>query len=212
MNTSLALKRNCCIIGTMAMLIGLCASALATTKGLNQIVTPDIQPEGVLSVGLQAQNNAIGNGKELQLELGLTQNFEIAVFRGFSPGETVLNAELGIIKTKSFLLSTGVLGVENGLKPQPFLECGYYIGKGFIIAGVQRQSPGSVAILGASYQCTPKILLTADYLGGSNNFSTVGVTYTLSPTMTFNPAVYISNSSPRNYYGYAVVSWNTKLW
>ena len=136
----------------------------------------------------------------------------MAVFRGFSPGDTVLGAELGLVQSKCFLLSTGLLGVENRVKPQPFLEGGYYHGKAFAIAGVQKQDDAYVAVLGAAYQATPRILATADYIGGSNNFATAGVTLTLSPTLSFNPAVYISNSSPHRAFGYGVLTWNIRVW
>jgi hypothetical protein len=36
-------------------------SSFATTKGLNQIVTPDLQPEGEFSLGLQIQDKRIAN-------------------------------------------------------------------------------------------------------------------------------------------------------
>src|SRR5438067_8135235 len=47
-------------------------SSFATTKGLSQIVTPDLQPEGDLSLSLQIQDKRIANPYELQAELGLT--------------------------------------------------------------------------------------------------------------------------------------------
>ncbi len=189
----------------------MCTCAHATTKGLNQIVTPDIQPAGVLSTSPQFQNRAIGNPEEVRLEMGLTKTFEIAIFRGFSPGETTFNAELGLIQSKSFLLSTGVLGVESGQVAQPFIEGGYYVGKGFVIAGIQKQQT-YFPILGAGYQMTPRAVAMLDYLGTSANFATAGLTYTLTPSLSFNPAVYISNSSPHRALGYAVLTWNVKCW
>ncbi len=196
----------------LLLLTLVCTPAAATTKGLNQIVTPDIQPQGVLSVSLQVQNAAIANPEELQLELGLTKSFEIAAFRGFSPGETILGAELGIVQSKSFLLSAGMLGVERGQKSQPFLEGGYYRGRGFVIAGVQRQSPDCIGIMGAGYQATPRVQAMVDYLGGAANFATAGVTVILTPALSFNPAIYITNPSPHRAYGYGVFTWNVKVW
>lgn len=196
----------------LLLLVLASAAAQATTKGLNQIVTPDIQPVGVLSISAQAQNSAIANPEELQFELGLTKTFELAVFRGFSPGETIVNVELGIIQRKSFLLSAGVLGIEKGQQSQPFIEGGYYRGKGFLIAGIQRQSPSNIPIIGAGYQLTPRALVTVDYLGDAVNFATAGVTLTLTPALSFNPAIYVSNSSPHQAYGYAVLTWNIELW
>ena len=68
----------------VALLVTLSAGcALATTKGLNQILTPDIQPAGVLSLSYQGQSSQIGNSEQAQFELGLSKSIEVAVFRGF---------------------------------------------------------------------------------------------------------------------------------
>jgi hypothetical protein len=60
-----------------------------TTKGLSQIVTPDLQPEGDLSLSFQIQDARIANPYELQAELGLTKWAEVAVFQGFKPNEEI---------------------------------------------------------------------------------------------------------------------------
>jgi hypothetical protein len=200
----------CLLVGLF--LIGVVSWANATTKGLNQIVTPDIQTMGQLSISMQGQASAIGNSEELQYELGITKNFEVAVFQGFNPGETMIHTELGIIQTKSFLLSTGILDIENGMTAQPFIEAGYYYdnGKGALIAGAQYQSPGYVAVLGADYQISPRLLVAVDYLGGSVNFLTAGITYSLTPELSFNPALYIGNAD-HGIYGYGVLTYNIKM-
>ena len=41
----------------------------ATTKGLSEIITPDLQPEGDLSWSFQAQDKLIGNPYQFQIEL-----------------------------------------------------------------------------------------------------------------------------------------------
>ena len=197
------------VIGGLAVLS---LPAWATTKGLNQIVTPDIQPTGVFSLSYQAQNDAIGNSNQLQFELGLTKRLEIAETQGLSPEESAVDVEYALIQSPSFLLSTGVLGMEHGMKSQPFLEGGYYRGKGFVIGGIQQLAARRVPVLGAGYQVTPPLLVTADYLGGSGNFSTAGITYNFTPTFSINPAIYYSNGRPHRIYGYGVVTWNIKAW
>ena len=62
-------------------------SAHATTKGLSQIVTPDLQEPGDLSLSLQIQDKRIANPYQLQAEMGFTKWVEAAVFRGFDPDE-----------------------------------------------------------------------------------------------------------------------------
>src|SRR5207253_5917504 len=83
------------VIGCASILA--CGSSFATTKGLSQIVTPDLQEEGDLSLSLQIQDKRIGNPYELQAELGLTKWAEVAVFQGFQPNEEILATELGIL-------------------------------------------------------------------------------------------------------------------
>ena len=54
----------------------------ATTKGLSEIITPDLQPEGDLSLSFQAQNKLIGNPDQLQTELGLSRWAEVKEWAG----------------------------------------------------------------------------------------------------------------------------------
>jgi hypothetical protein len=69
--------------------------SFATTKGLSQIVTPDLQPPGDLSLSFQVQDKRIANPYQLQAELGLTKWSEVAVFRGFQPDEWILGQKSG---------------------------------------------------------------------------------------------------------------------
>src|SRR6266568_5733163 len=84
------------VVTTFAILANM-PSSFATTKGLSQIVTPDLEPEGDFSLSFQAQSERIGNPYELQGELGLTKWAEVAVFKGFQPNELIFGTELGLI-------------------------------------------------------------------------------------------------------------------
>ena len=199
--------------------------SFSTTKGLNQIVTPDIQPQGSLSVSYQQQDPNIGNPSELQFELGITKRFEAALFQGLKPGEEILNVEYGIIQGKQFLLSTGFAGYSSRYPhPAPYVEAGYQTGNAYLMAGIEqsqivsRDALGPTynqqqtqAILGAAYHATPRLLVQFDYQSGESNSLTGGLTYTITPTLTFNPAIYYSNSEPHNIYGYSVLSWNIQM-
>ena len=206
-------------------LLGLCACALpalATTKGLNQIVTPDVQPFGILSVSFQQQDPNIANRYEVQAELGLTRRFELAVFQGASPPEQVFNAEYGILQKNPYLLSVGFFNwTTKGSAPQPYLESGYYLGNTQAMIGLARviaQQPdvaGLVqnkhqyqAILGYGYRINPRVLLQLDYQSGTANSATAGFTYSVTPQLQFNPALYVSNASGHKLWGYAVLTWN----
>jgi hypothetical protein len=82
-------------------------SAMATTKGLSQIVTPELQPEGALSSSLQTQDKRIANPYELQAELGVTKWAEVAVFRGFQPDDWIFATEIGLLTKDPYLLRLG---------------------------------------------------------------------------------------------------------
>src|SRR5215813_9874122 len=51
-------------------------SSFASTQGLNQIPTPDMPPQGDLSLSFQAQGQKLGNPYQVQAEMGLTEWFE----------------------------------------------------------------------------------------------------------------------------------------
>ncbi len=209
-------KRGFCVCWLIIVAAGAAQSAWGTTKGLNQIVTPDIQPKGVLTLSFQEQDTHIGNSNELQWELGLTKRFEVAVFQGFSPPQTILNAEFGVVQKPPFLLSVGFLGWQNqavgGSGPEPFLEAGYYQGKDEWMAGVLHAGKQYQLILGWGYQTRPNLVIQFDYLSGSGNFTTAGFTYNITPSLQINPAVYLSNDSQHHCYGYTVLTWSVQLW
>jgi hypothetical protein len=194
-------------------LLGPAAPALATTKGYNQIVTPDIQPLGVLSLSFQAQHRAIGNQTELQYELGITRRFEIAVFQAFSPPDDTVSFEYGLVQKKRFLLSTGMLNFTAGSSRRaPFLEAGYPDRRATFVAGVLRIHDHTQPLAGIGYQLTPRLLVAADYQQGADNFATLGVTYAITPRLSLNPALYLTNSTPRRIYPYVVLTWSVPAW
>lgn len=196
---------------TVFAAIAFAGVAFATTKGLNQIVTPDIQPAGILSLSYQVQNEAIGNSMQVQTEYGVTPRFEVAFFEGMSPGQQTFATEYGILAKGPYLLSCGFTGwTSNGDKPLPFVEGGYYVGPHRFIAGLQRNGAHSQTVLGYAYQCSPSLSLQTDYQSGDGNSATVGFTFNFTPTLSLNPALYFPNGESKAL-GYAVLSWNIKV-
>lgn len=184
----------------------------ATTKGLNQIVTPDIQPLGQLSLSLQMQDAAIGNSLQVQLELGLTHNLEMALFQGFKPGDTLFNMEYGLIDKRPWLLSAGFINWSldrSGI--QPFVEGGYYKGRNEWMLGSIHINDQFLGLAGWGYQYSDKLLLQADFEGGRGNFTTLGFTYSVTPAFTINPSLYLSNHDLRKTAAYVVFTWTTTL-
>lgn len=206
---------------TLTAIAAVTGPAIATTKGLNQIVTPDIQPAGELSVSYQQVDPSIANRYQVQLEMGITPRFEAAVFEGFSPQETIFNVEYGVIQQKHFLLSTGFANWSSmGTSPQPYLEAGYLAGRAYLMGGmiyIGNENTGvggkvldyheTEAVLGAAYRIEPRLLLQLDYQSGAGNFATAGFTYNITPQLQLNPALYYANAPAHPVYGYAVLTW-----
>src|SRR4029453_4916264 len=107
---------------TISAILTTASSSFATTKGLSQIVTPDLQPEGNFSLSFKIQDKRIANPYQLQAELGLTKWAEVAVFRGFQPDEWIFGSEIGLFTKEPFLLSVGFVNWSPHLDvdPQPY--------------------------------------------------------------------------------------------
>jgi hypothetical protein len=159
------------------------SSSFATTKGLSQIVTPDLQPEGDLSLSFQIQDKRIANPYQLQAELGLTKWAEVAVFRGFQPDEWIFGTEIGLFTKEPFLLSAGFVNWSPHLDvdPQPFIEAGYYTEHHKVIVGAIHAGYKNEAILGYAYDFNERWRLQFDWQSGSENSSTIGFTCNVTP-------------------------------
>src|SRR6476661_3879283 len=161
----------------------LLSSARATTKGLSQIVTPELQGAGDLSVSFQAQSERIGNPYELQAEMGLTDRVELAVFHGFKPDEWILGTEIGLLIKEPYLLSVGFINWSPHLDvdPQPYIEAGYYTEHHKFIVGAIHAGYKNEAILGYAYDFNQQWRVQIDFQSGKENSSTVGFTWNVTP-------------------------------
>lgn len=197
----------------MGLLLAIASPARATVVGLNQIVTPDIQPVGLLALSAQVEHPAIGNSRQIQFELGLTPRFELAWFQGFRPGEGFFGTEFNLLRQGPHLLTVGLVNWSTRCgDPQPILEYGWYAGPDHFIAGAIYANKQAELVLGYRRQLSEKIQLAADFQSGSANFATFGVTYNFTPALSINPAVYWTNSHPRHAFGYVVLTWNIPVW
>ena len=189
-------------------------SAIATTKGLSQIVTPDLQPEGNLSLSLQIQDKRIANPYELQAEMGLTKWAEVAVFRGFKPDDWIFATEIGLLTKEPFLLSVGFVNWSPHLNvdPQPFIEAGYCTEHNKVFGGAIHSGYKNEAILGYAYDFNERWRVQVDWLSGSENSSTIGFTCNVTRDFQFNPALYVSNGPKHDLFGYIVFTYTFHLW
>ena len=210
------MRRSTCLSLAISAAFGwmLTRPSFATTKGLSQIVTPDLQTAGDLSLSFQAQSERIGNPYELQAELGLTSWGEIAVFKGFDPNELIFGTELGLIQNEPWLLSIGAANwsPHNHVDPQPFIEAGYYTEHQKIIAGAIHVDFRHEALIGYAYDFNKTWRAQLDWQSGSGNSSTIGVTCNLTKDLQVNPAIYVTNDSPHHVLGYVVVTYTFHLW
>ncbi len=194
--------------------MALMPSAHATTKGLSQIVTPDLQPAGDLSLSGQWQSSRIANPYEAQAELGLTDFAELAIFKGFKPNELIFGAELGLLRSKPYLLSAGFVNwsPHSHVAPQPFLEAGYYTEHDKLIGGAIHAGYKNEAILGYAHDFNRSWRLQVDFQSGSENSSTIGFTWNITTDFQVNPAIYFPNYHPESIRGYVVFTYTFHLW
>jgi len=195
-------------------ILSIVATADATTKGLSQIVTPELQPEGDLSLSLQIQDKRIANPYELQAELGLTSFAEVAVFQGFDPNDEIFATEIGILRKEPYLLSIGFINwsPRSHIDPQPYVEAGYYTEHHKIIAGAIHAGYKNEAILGYAYDFNKQWRAQIDFQSGAENSSTLGVTWNITPDFQVNPAIYFTNFHPERIMGYVVFTYTFHLW
>jgi hypothetical protein len=202
------------VFPAVAILLLNASSSIATTKGLSQIVTPDLEPEGDFSLSFQIQDKRIANPYQLQAEMGLTDWAEVAVFRGFQPDEWIFGTEIGLLTKEPFLLSVGFVNWSPHLDvdPQPFIEAGYYTEHHKVIAGAIHAGYKNEAILGYAYDFNERWRLQVDFQSGSENSSTIGFTCNVTPDFQFNPALYVNNGSKHDLFGYIVFTYTFHLW
>jgi hypothetical protein len=191
-----------------------CDRIYATTKGLSQIVTPDLEPPGDVSISAQVQSERIGNPYEAQLEIGLLKWAEIAVFKGFKPNELIFGTELGLIQNEPWLLSIGAINwsPHSHVDPQPFVEVGYYTEHNKFIVGAIHAGTRDEAILGWAYDFNKTWRAQVDFQSGSGNSVTAGFTCNVTRDFQFNPAIYVTNDSPHHVLGYIVFTYTFHLW
>jgi hypothetical protein len=202
------------VIVVMMVLLLTSSSSFATTKGLSQIVTPDLQGEGDLSLSFQIQDKRIANPYQLQAEMGLTKWAEVAVFRGFQPDEWIFGTEIGLLTKEPYLLSVGFVNWSPHLNvdPQPYIEAGYYTEHHKVIVGAIHAGYKNEAILGYAYDFNDTWRVQVDFQSGSENSSTIGFTCNVTRDFQFNPALYFSNDDPGRVMGYVVFTYTFHLW
>lgn len=200
-------------IAIVLIAIAVPSSSHATT-GWVQVVTPDLQPEGTLSLSFQLEDQKLGNPYLLQAEMGLTKWAEVAVFRGFDPDDWIFNTEVGLRMQAPWLLSIGFVNwsPHQNVDPEPFIVAGYYSGHHMIIAGAAHAGYRHEALLAYAYNFNESWQVQVDWQSGSGNSSTLGFTWNITPKLQITPAVFVTNDSPHEVLGFLTLTYTFDLW
>jgi hypothetical protein len=198
----------------MVVLLLSAAASFASTQGLNQIATPDMPPQGDLSVSFQAQGQKLGNPYQVQGEMGLTKWFEIAIFKGFEPNELIFGTEIGLLMKEPYLLSIGFSNwsPHSHVDPQPYIEVGYWGEHHKFTAGVAYADSHTEAILGYAYDFNDTWRVQVDFQSGSGNSSTIGFVWSINDDCQLNPAIYVTNDSPHEVLGFVSFTYTFHVW
>jgi hypothetical protein len=188
--------------------------SFASTQGLNQIATPDMPPEGDLSLSLQVQDQKLGNPYQAQAEVGLTKWFEVAMFKGFKPNELIFGTEIGLLMKEPYLLSIGFSNwsPHSHADPQPYIEAGYWGEHHKFTAGVAYADSHTEAILGYAYDFNDTWRVQVDFQSGSGNSSTIGFVWSINDDIQVNPAIYVTNDGPHEVLGYVSFTYTFHVW
>jgi hypothetical protein len=188
--------------------------SFASTQGLNQIATPDMPPEGDLSLSFQAQDQKLGNPYQAQAEMGLTKWFEITMFKGFKPNELIFGTEIGLLIKEPYLLSIGFSNwsPHSHIDPQPYIEAGYWGEHHKLTAGVAYADSHTEAILGYAYDFNDTWRVQVDFQSGSGNSSTIGFVWSINDDCQINPAIYVTNDGPHEVLGYVSFTSTFHVW
>ena len=190
------------IIAMTIAILWTAPSSFATTKGLSQIVTPDLQGEG--DTEGEGETDGDGEGETVAVGVGGT---------GVAVG-SIIATEIGLLTKEPFLLSAGFVNWSPHLNvdPQPFIEAGYYTEHHKVIVGAIHAGYKNEAILGYAYDFNERWRLQVDWQSGSENSSTIGFTCNVTRDFQFNPAIYFSNDDLSRVMGYIVFTYTFHLW
>jgi hypothetical protein len=208
-------KRTASAAGSIILLIAIAvASSSQATTGWVQVVTPDLQPEGELSLSFQLQGEKLGNPYQLEAEMGLTTWAEVALFRGFDPDEWIFGTEVGLRTKEPWLLSIGFVNwsPHNNVDPEPFIVAGYYRNQHKVIAGAAHAGYRHEAILAYAYNFNDYWQVEVDWQSGSGNSASLGVTWNITPKLQITPAIFMTNDSPHEVLGFLTLSYTFDFW
>jgi hypothetical protein len=201
------------IVAMIGVVLGAPLS-FASTQGLNQIATPDMPPPGDLSLSFQAQDQKLGNPYQAQAELGLTERFEFAIFKGFEPNELIFGTEIGLLIKEPYLLSVGFSNwsPHSHVDPQPYIEAGYWGDHNKVAVGVAHADFRNEVILGYACDFNDTWRVQADFQSGSGNSSTIGFVWSINDDCQINPAIYVTNDRPHEVLGFVSFTYTFHVW
>ena len=112
-----------------------------------------MQAEGTLALSIDVQDRKIGNPYQVQAEMGLTKWFEIDIFQGFKPNDSVIETEIGLLLKRTVPVLHWVLNwsPHSHVDPQPFAVAGYYLDRHEFVVGATHADFRNEALVGYAY-------------------------------------------------------------
>ena len=201
---------------SLALCLTLCAAGVAGAnfQGLNQVLTPDLQPVGNLSLAFQEQHQAIGSPSGTLLELGVNRYLDLAVTQAFTPSQWSLGVETGFRRGQHLFaagLANWTWGPGGSASPQPFVEYGYYGKWHEGVLGALWADGTPETILGYAYNVSPRLQLIADWQSGAENFSTVGDQCNFTPNLYLSTSLWHENAAPHRTFPFSFLCWTVKV-
>jgi hypothetical protein len=176
-------------------------------------MTPDLQPVGLLSLNYQQEHPALGSPCLMQAEIGVTRYLDVNFTHDFTLRDWSVGVMTGL-QSGPHLFAAGVANWGWGPgagRPQPFFEYGYSSGPHHAEVGEIWVKGRGETLLGYAYDATPDLQLLADWQSGADNYSTLGVSYAFTPSLSLSPALWHENAAPHRTFPIAILTWSVQV-
>lgn len=168
-----------------AVLLGLSLPGRCAFSGLAIIPTADVVPHGQYVVALQ--DDGVMSGMEtdaflLDSEIGIGDRFETGLDYDLTDSLAIFNAKYVALTNhaKTQALAVGVSNVANGEEASPYLVGTTTLPAFRLHGGLWRLEDKIRPFVGIDRNFSSRLNLSADYTGGDENYTSVGINYQFS--------------------------------
>lgn len=210
-------KQFCQVFCCVSVLMAVCLPVWSAPSGLNVIPTADVLDEGVMSLETESDGtgNPWGDGCSdfALLEFGVGHGIELGVDKCTSDDGSWLNFKWCVCDETRLLpaIALGTQAISDGGHPQPFAVATKSQGRMRIHAGVIDMDNNTRLMLGLDHPIGNRLTFQTDYISGSENMATYGMTVNLSNSMSLTLARSLGNSVDAGN-GYIVnIAWSKAM-